>query len=299
MVSVLAKWEQRNKGKYSKYIDLGLYSQKVSKANPFNRHYHKLIVFCAECGKHKRIYSLWTFTLPFKCVYCARKQGGRHVFDSNIRKIFINLAISKGHSEDSAAALYSALTKKRREILKRCYSNRPKYKLWQNLPEPKVCDEWRYTQLSFLQWGLENGYNLETNKVSINRINQNKGYSPKNCEIITELENSTTNAEYYKEAKIFYYSDCKLYLSLNQRAQWLGYKNRQSLLRKNSAGAYYNIRTTKKGFKRSLDLISKMQKMSKINEKCIEKGLVKFLGKISKNTKTISLDYLKTLIKDS
>ncbi len=42
----------------------------------------------------------------------------------------------------------------------------------------KVCDEWENDFLAFYKWAISNGYG---SKLSIDRINNDGGYSPKNC----------------------------------------------------------------------------------------------------------------------
>lgn len=41
-----------------------------------------------------------------------------------------------------------------------------------------ICDEWRETFIKFYKWAMVNGYE---DSLSIDRINNNKGYSPDNC----------------------------------------------------------------------------------------------------------------------
>lgn len=41
-----------------------------------------------------------------------------------------------------------------------------------------ICDEWLESPESFQEWALNNGY---TDKLTIDRINNDKGYSPDNC----------------------------------------------------------------------------------------------------------------------
>lgn len=41
-----------------------------------------------------------------------------------------------------------------------------------------VCDEWKTSFRSFYEWALANGY---TDKLTLDRIDNDKGYSPDNC----------------------------------------------------------------------------------------------------------------------
>lgn len=46
-----------------------------------------------------------------------------------------------------------------------------------------VCEEWKNDYLAFARWALENGYNesAKYGECTIDRINNEKGYSPDNC----------------------------------------------------------------------------------------------------------------------
>lgn len=51
----------------------------------------------------------------------------------------------------------------------------------------KVCDEWLHNFQSFYYWAMANGY---TDSLSIDRIDNDKGYSPENCRWIPFAEQS-------------------------------------------------------------------------------------------------------------
>lgn len=49
----------------------------------------------------------------------------------------------------------------------------------------KVCDDWRNDFSAFYDWAIENGY---SDKLTLDRINVNKGYCPENCKWSTMKE---------------------------------------------------------------------------------------------------------------
>lgn len=60
----------------------------------------------------------------------------------------------------------------------------------------KVCDEWSQDFANFYNWAINNGYN---DTLTIDRINVNGDYEPKNCQWITLREqfyNKTDNVYY-------------------------------------------------------------------------------------------------------
>lgn len=50
-----------------------------------------------------------------------------------------------------------------------------------------VCDEWKKDFMNFYNWAIANGY---TDELTIDRINVNGNYCPKNCRWITKAEQS-------------------------------------------------------------------------------------------------------------
>ena len=65
-----------------------------------------------------------------------------------------------------------------------------------------ICEDWLNSPERFVEWGLNNGWEAG---LTIDRIDNNKGYSPENCQFITLTENSrktrlihTTNKSGYR-----------------------------------------------------------------------------------------------------
>jgi hypothetical protein len=75
----------------------------------------------------------------------------------------------------------------RKSMIHRCYNeNNPFYK---NYGERgiKVCDEWKDSLESFMDWAISNGW---VKGLSIDRIDNDGDYEPNNCHWITVSENS-------------------------------------------------------------------------------------------------------------
>lgn len=55
----------------------------------------------------------------------------------------------------------------------------------------KVCKEWNDDFIAFYKWSMQNGYN---NSLSIDRINNDMGYSPTNCRWTDRIVQSTNRS---------------------------------------------------------------------------------------------------------
>lgn len=62
-----------------------------------------------------------------------------------------------------------------------------------------VCNEWMHDFQAFYKWAIENGYdeNAATGQCTIDRIDNEKGYSPDNCRFVT-IQEQQRNKSYYQ-----------------------------------------------------------------------------------------------------
>lgn len=60
-----------------------------------------------------------------------------------------------------------------------------------------MCDEWRNDFNKFKEWALANGYDYSksANEQTIDRIDNDKGYSPDNCRFISRRENNQNESK--------------------------------------------------------------------------------------------------------
>lgn len=72
-------------------------------------------------------------------------------------------------------------------MMRRCYNSNENSYEWYGGKGIKVCDEWLQNPQSFEEWAINNGYE---NNLTIDRIDENKNYSPDNCRWITNKDNA-------------------------------------------------------------------------------------------------------------
>lgn len=70
---------------------------------------------------------------------------------------------------------------------RRCYNANSKDYRWYGAKGIKICDEWMNNPSSFEKWALQNGYQDD---LTIDRIDENKDYSPDNCRWVTNPQNA-------------------------------------------------------------------------------------------------------------
>ena len=82
------------------------------------------------------------------------------------------------------------------DMKRRCYRTlNPNYKYYGGRGI-KVCEEWLKDFMSFYNWAIQNGYNSD---LSIDRIDVNGNYEPKNCRWATKSEQQRNTRKYLKK----------------------------------------------------------------------------------------------------
>lgn len=90
---------------------------------------------------------------------------------------------------DSGSKLYYVWA----EMIQRCTN--PKHRRYEDWGGRgiTICQEWQNDYSAFKEWALSNGYE---EGLSIDRINNNKGYSPDNCRWATVKEQNLNKRKY-------------------------------------------------------------------------------------------------------
>lgn len=125
----------------------------------------------------------------------------------------IGRELRRGHTKSCGCLIHDTITKHGKadtrlysiyqNMLGRCYNkNNPRYKDWGGRGI-KVCDEWLNDFQAFYDWAMNNGYK---ENLTIDRIDNNKGYTPSNCQWLTLYEQSqnrrnTLNVRYHNKVQ--------------------------------------------------------------------------------------------------
>ncbi len=125
--------------------------------------------------------------------------------------------LKSGHTQ-SCGCILRDLYLSKRKAKKNINKNSRLYRIWtlmKNRTNPNnlqkrhryfdrgitVCDEWRNSFPIFEKWAIENGYSDE---LTLDRIDNNKGYNPSNCrwaDYLTQENNRENNNRYFYEGK--------------------------------------------------------------------------------------------------
>ena len=128
-------------------------------------------------------------------------------------------------------------------IKSRCYNKNDKYYYNYGGRGITMCDEWLNDFNSFVKWANENGYSdipYNVGGVSIDRIDNDKGYSPDNCRWATRIEQNnntrtnrriTVNGETHTVSEWSRITGIELHV-INDRIRKHGFTPEESIMKK-------------------------------------------------------------------
>lgn len=119
-----------------------------------------------DCGNEKIVKSRELKTGDTKSCGCLKKE--------------INKVINKKHGKTNSR-LYNTWS----NMKSRCYNTKKKEYSHYGGKGITVCDEWRDDFQAFYDWSMSHGYK---DNLTIDRIDNSKGYNPKNCRWVTMKE---------------------------------------------------------------------------------------------------------------
>lgn len=89
-----------------------------------------------------------------------------------------------------------------------------------------ICDEWIHSYASFRDWALSNGYD---DSLTIDRIDNNKGYSPDNCRwatLVQQARNKRLSVMFSVEGLMIPAKECSERFGINYKALMSYYYSR-------------------------------------------------------------------------
>lgn len=148
-------------------------------------------LFKCDCGTEKVIRASSVVSGGTRSCGCTFKEY------NDKRRVYIHgMTLKELYSKyDCAKRLLNVYNK----IISRCEKPNDLVYRWYGAKGVTVCKEWRDDFLNFMNWCIENGYDMKKSRTeqTIDRINPFKGYSPENCRLIPLREQHRNKRKSY------------------------------------------------------------------------------------------------------
>lgn len=168
---------------------------------------------CAcDCGMSVEVYGNKLRKGRTKSCGCLKKEVGANLGKANAErssarmKVFNKTPEHRKQAKEAATTHGGTNTRLFRiweHMRERCNANKGDHARWYHDKGITVCDEWEKDFSKFREWAEKSGYveqpkdTPHKDKLSIDRIDPEKGYSPDNCRWITVSENSRLRNQYH------------------------------------------------------------------------------------------------------
>lgn len=161
--------------RYNRLEFVGYTNKKIGK-NPIGE-------WLCECGTKKELVNNLVYNLRVKSCGCSIPAVG-------------NKKRGRGHGMRNTR-IYGIWIAMR----KRCINPIGRNKRWYGHKSLQICDEWKNDFIAFYEWATKNGY---SDNLTIDRINNDLGYSPDNCrwaDDFTQVHNRSNTFKIHIDGK--------------------------------------------------------------------------------------------------
>lgn len=134
-------------------------------------------LFQCDCGNQIECTANHVRTGNTKSCGCLKLESSSKTGKQTI-KLLHERQVTHGYTGKRLYRIYKGMKS-------RCYNQNVPYYAYYGGKGIKICPEWLSDPQNFIAWALSHGY---ADNLTIERRNSDDGYSPENCEFITQAE---------------------------------------------------------------------------------------------------------------